>query len=327
MCVIAFSPKGTDIPTEKQIRQMWSHNPDGAGYAYVNKKGKVVYRKGFMTLTELLAEFEAPERFKNTNFAIHFRIGTSGKNDKATCHPFPVSNNFGDLRKTEGEANSVLFHNGILSSGGIISPLASDTQDFVVAMFPMFQKYNKSKARDYFIEELIEGSRLLVLYKNNAFKMFGKWETDGDIFVSNLNYKTSYDWCGSGYYGYHEYERDFYDDYYGGYYGYNKKEWDKGWNKESGEYQGSKLLPKTINESRLDTKEAQDLWQNIIKKEYKYVTDAEIDILKRSAEYYTRNTMTLAGYVIGYDYSQSLVWLEDTPCFLEDYEEDIEEDE
>ena len=33
MCVIAFSPKGTDIPSKEQIRQMWSHNPDGAGYA------------------------------------------------------------------------------------------------------------------------------------------------------------------------------------------------------------------------------------------------------------------------------------------------------
>ena len=148
---------------------MWQHNPDGAGYAYVNKKGKVVYRKGFMTLTELMADLEVPERFKNTNFALHFRIGTSGKNDKATCHPFPVSNNFGDLRKTEGDADSVLFHNGILSKGGIVSPLASDTQDFVVAMSPLFKKYNKSKVRDFFIEELIEGSKLLVLYKEISY--------------------------------------------------------------------------------------------------------------------------------------------------------------
>lgn len=328
MCVIAFSPKGTDIPSEQQIRQMWQHNPDGAGYAYVNKKGRVVFKKGFMSLNELLADLEAPERFKNTNFAIHFRIGTSGENDKATCHPFPVSNVFGDLRKTEGDADSVLFHNGILSKGGIVSPLASDTQDFVIAMYPMFKKYNKSKARDFFIEELIEGSRLLVLYKNNAFKMFGKWETDGDIFVSNLNYKNSYSWYGSGYYGYHEYEQDFYDDYYG-YHGYDKKEWDKGWNKDNDEYKGSKLLAKTINESRLDNKEANDLWVEIIKKEYKYVTDTELDLLKQSAEYYTRSTITLAGYVLGYDYSQSLVWLEETPIELDDdqAELDLQEDE
>lgn len=330
MCVIAFSPKGTDIPSKQQIKRMWEHNPDGAGYAYVNKKGKVVYKKGFMTLDELMADLEAPERFKNTNFAIHFRIGTSGKNDKATCHPFPISNCFGDLRKTEGEADSVLFHNGVLSKGGIVSPLASDTQDFVVAMCPMFKKYNKSKARDFFIEELITGSRLLVLYKNNAFKMFGKWEQDGDIWVSNLNYKFSYDWYGSGYYGYTEYgynsegefgELDNYD--------YDKETWDKGWNKDKGEHLGSKLLPKTINESRLDSEEANNLWVDIIDKEYRFVTDAELDILKRSAEYYTHSTITLAGYVLGYDYSQSLVWLEETPVVIDDDQEelDIEEDE
>lgn len=317
MCVIAFSPKGTDIPSEQQIRQMWQHNPDGAGYAYVNKKGKVVYRKGFMTLAELMADLEVPERFKNTNFALHFRIGTSGKNDQATCHPFPVSNCFGDLRQTRGEADSVLFHNGILSKGGIVSPLASDTQDFVVAMSPLFKKYNKSKARDFFIEELIEGSKLLVLYKNNAFKMFGKWEKDGDIWVSNLNYKYSYSWYGSGYYGYTDW-----DDYYGYGYEYDREQWGKAWNNKT-------KSQEITNENPLITKEANDLWQSIIKHEYKFVTDAEIDILKQSADSYTRNTMTLAGYVIGYDYGQSVAWLEETPIELDDdqAELDLQEDE
>lgn len=316
MCVIAFSPKGVDIPSEQQIKRMWEHNPDGAGYAYVNKKGKVVYKKGFMSLGELMKELEAPERFKNTNFALHFRIGTSGKNDKETCHPFPVSNCFGDLRKTEGEADSVLFHNGILSRGGIANPLASDTQDFVIAMSPLFKKYNKSKTRDYFIEELIEGSRLLVLYKNNAFKMFGKWEQDGDIWVSNLNYKTSYSWYGSGYYGYHEYGYDdygnwcdYYDDNYVG-------------------KSPTETSVTTYNHNRIDTQESQELWAEIIKNEYKYVTDTELDVLKQSSEKYTRSTMELAGYVLGYNVSQSLVWLEDTPIELDDEEEkDLQEDE
>ena len=316
MCVIAFSPKGVKIPSEQQIKQMWQHNPDGAGYAYVDKKGSVVYKKGFMSLSELLAELEAPERFKNTNFALHFRIGTSGKNDKATCHPFPVSNCFGDLRKTEGKADSVLFHNGILSDGGISSPLASDTQDFVIAMYPLFKKYNQSKTRDFFIEELIDGSRLLVLYKNNAFKMFGKWDKDGDIWVSNTSYKHSYSWYGSGYYGWYEYGYD--DDgewgeiYPDGYYG--------------GKTKSSSTKSDTIvfNNSPIEDEEAQRLWQEIIKKEYKYITDAQLDILKQSSEEYTHSTLKLAGYTLGYDMSQSLVWLEETPITLD--EEQLELD-
>ncbi len=305
MCVIAFSPKGVDIPTEKQIRDMWSHNPDGAGYAYVNKKGKVVFRKGFMKLEDLLKDLEAPERFKTTNFAIHFRIGTSGENDKATCHPFPISNNFGELRKTEGEADSVLFHNGILSNGGLASPLASDTQDFVIAMAPLLQKYNRSKTRDFFIEELTKGNRLLILYKNNAFKMFGDWQKDGDLWVSNLSYKYDYQWYGSGYYGWQEY---YYDDY--GLLGSRPL--------------GSKDMAKT-NENPVRTEKANAIWQEIIDKEYKFFdTEQELQLLIDSADTYTDGKVELGGYVLGYDKKQLLAWLEDTPVVLDEDQLELE---
>lgn len=301
MCVIAFSPKGTDIPTEQQIKQMWNHNPDGAGYAYVSKKGKVIYRKGFMNLNELLKELEAPERFKNTNFAIHFRIGTSGENDRATCHPFPISTTFGELRKTEGETDSVLFHNGILSDGGLASPLASDTQDFVIAMAPLLQKYNRSKTRDYFIGELTKGSRLLILYKNNVFKMFGDWHKDGDIWVSNLNYKNDYSWYGSGYYGWHNYMYDddgyFYDDYYG----------------KPRKNKSSKI---EVSEEGVDKDKATALWKEVIEKEYKFVSEEELKLLKDSSDDYTTNYLELCGYVLGYDTKQLLVWLEETPALI-----------
>lgn len=305
MCVIAFSPRGTDIPTEQQIKQMWNHNPDGAGYAYVNSEGKVVYHKGFMKVGDLLKELEAPERFKNTNFAIHFRIGTSGENDKKTCHPFPISTDFGELRKTNGKTDSVLFHNGILSDGGLANPLASDTQDFVIAMAPLLQKYNRSKTRDYFIGELTKGSRLLILYKNNAFKMFGDWHKDGDIWVSNLNYKNDYSWYGSGYYGWHNYmyEDDYlYDDYYG----------------KIRKNNSSELK---ISEEGVDKDKAIALWKEVIKKEYKFVSKEELKLLKDSSDDYTENLIELCGYLIGYDKEQLLVWVEETPALMEGEEE------
>lgn len=308
MCVIAFSPKGVDIPSEQQIKQMWQHNPDGAGYAYVSKKGKVVFRKGFMKLDDLLKDLEAPERFKNTNFAIHFRIGTSGKNDKATCHPFPISTTFGELRKAEGEEDSVLFHNGILSNGGLASPLASDTQDFVIAMAPLLQKYNRSKTRDYFIGELTKGSRLLVLYKNNAFKMFGDWQKDGDLWVSNLSYKYDYQWYGSGYYGWQEY---YYDDY--GCYG----------SRTIGSHTNEK-----VNDTPVQTDESNALWQEVIKKEYKFLDNEEqLKLLKDSANTYTDSKVELGGYVLGYDIKQMLVWLEETPITLDEDQLELETQE
>ena len=294
MCVIVFSPKGVAPPTDEQIKKMWEHNPDGAGYAYVGRGGKVVYRKGFMKLEDLLKDLGDTERFKNTNFAIHFRIGTSGKKDEKTCHPFPLSTNFGDLRKTSGNVDSVLFHNGILSGGGLANPLSSDTQDFVIAMTPLLAKYNKSKARDYFIGELVSGNRLLILYKNNAFKMFGDWKKDGDLWVSNLNYKDEYKWYGSGYYDWHNYM------YYGD------------------DDQAPLPAEESDTATPIDTEKASKLWSTIIKDEYAFLTGiGELNLLKSTSDYYSNTQIIKGGYVLGYDARQFLVWVEESPT---DYE-------
>ena len=295
MCVIVFSPKGVAPPTDEQIKKMWEHNPDGAGYAYVGRGGKVVYRKGFMKLEDLLKDLGDTERFRNTNFAIHFRIGTSGKKDEKTCHPFPLSTNFGDLRKTSGNVDSVLFHNGILSGGGLANPLSSDTQDFVIAMTPLLAKYNKSKARDYFIGELVSGNRLLILYKNNAFKMFGDWKKDGDLWVSNLNYKDEYKWYGSGYYDWHNYM------YYGD------------------DDQAPLPAEESDTATTIDTEKASKLWSTIIKDEYAFLTGiGELNLLKSTSDYYSNTQIIKGGYVLGYDARQFLVWVEESPT---DYEQ------
>lgn len=210
MCVILLSEKGKSAPTEEQIRQAFRKNPDGAGFAYCDKSdhNKVKWEKGFMTVDALLNRLEPLEQWTDTTLAIHFRIGTAGKNDAHTCHPFPISTVFGDLRKTSGEG-AVLFHNGVLSTGGFADPLSSDTQDFVIATAPLFKKYNKSTVRDKFIEEFVAGSRVLVMYDDNRIKLYGKWEKsdEGDLLVSNKLWEySSYYSYGYGYgYGYGAY--------------------------------------------------------------------------------------------------------------------------
>ena len=172
MCVIALSPKGVKAPTEEQIKKMFSKNPDGAGFAYCDKHDhdKVKFEKGFMTVEALLDRLDPLEQWTDTTLAIHFRIGTAGKNDEKTCHPFRISNKFKDLQQLSGEG-PVLFHNGVLAQGGLADPLSSDTQDFVIAYAPLFEKYNKSKTRDAFIEDAVAGSRVLVMYDGNKIKM------------------------------------------------------------------------------------------------------------------------------------------------------------
>lgn len=214
MCVIAFSPRNNDMPTEKQIKEMFEKNPDGAGYAW-DDGNTVHFKKGFMTVDDLLEDLGPLEKWKNKNIAIHFRIGTAGKNDKKTTHPFPLTNNFGDMRKLQGDG-PVLFHNGVISGyGGIIDPLASDTQDFVagVASKLLTRPNAPSKITEKTIDTIIGSSRLLIMYGKNKIVKFGDWKTENGNFYSNLlwkphsaNVKTYQTYSLGKYDGYYDYD-------------------------------------------------------------------------------------------------------------------------
>ena len=104
MCIIVAKEKGKQLPSKKILETCFDNNHDGAGLMYV-KNNQVVIDKGYMTfkdfykrVKELKKEFNSDLTDKAIVF--HFRIGTSGENDKKTTHPFPISNNSEDLRKT-----------------------------------------------------------------------------------------------------------------------------------------------------------------------------------------------------------------------------------
>lgn len=206
------------MPTEAQIKQMFKKNPDGAGFAW-EEGDTVKYKKGFMNVDDLLEELGPLEKWKDKNIAIHFRIGTAGKNDKKTTHPFLISNNFGELRKLQGEG-PVLFHNGVISKlGGIIDPLASDTQDFVAGVASkLLTRPNKpTKVTEAVIESIIGTSRLLLMYGRGKIVKFGEWkEKDGNLY-SNLLWdytptKTTYSYSTNYYNGYYGSDRfDYYE--------------------------------------------------------------------------------------------------------------------
>lgn len=269
MCVICFSPKGVKAPTKDQIEDMFYTNPDGAGYAY-EEGGKIKYKKGFMNLKSLMNELEPLSQWKDRNLAIHFRIGTAGENDEHTCHPFPITTNYGEMRKTEGEG-PVLFHNGILAEGGIIDENSSDTQDFVAAFSPMLKKYSKSKARDAWMEKTIGASKLLIMYGNNKYKMYGDWKKDGDLFVSNLNYKTVYTK-----------------------YNYETPSWIGEWEK----YYISKEMEAI----------AQKMFEELKKEDYLWASKYEIECMLENSDSHTATTMTVGDMVYNYDFDGQIVW-------------------
>lgn len=285
MCVIAFSPKGVDAPTEQQIRDMFKANPDGAGYAYNGRGGKVKFKKGFMTVDSLLKELQPLKRWKNTNLAIHFRIGTSGQNDKYTCHPFKISSRYDELRQLEGEG-AVLFHNGVFADGGALDKNSSDTQDFVSAFAPLLKKYSKSKVRDMALEGLISPSRVLIMYDNNRYKIYGDWKKDGNLLVSNLSYKHQSYMYGGNYYGYGGY----YDYYYGG--------------GTFDEYWAAKDKEKEDKE-----KEAEQMWGELENNKTLFLEDDEqLETLLAHADSYSGYEIQRKGVLYYIDYEEMMVF-------------------
>ena len=127
MCIIVVKKKDIKMPSMDTLQTCFYHNPDGAGFMYVDNE-EVVIEKGFMTweayknrLTELNKEYN---NFEGKCFVSHFRIGTQGKNDEHTCHPFPITSRHRLLRKTNLRTDVGMVHNGILSEYNSLSKYA-----------------------------------------------------------------------------------------------------------------------------------------------------------------------------------------------------------
>lgn len=213
MCIICDKPAGVDLPSEEEIKYMFDHNPNGAGFAiqgwfertvYDQKKKKYIkknlfevhYKKGFMNVDDLLEALGPREKLKDKRVVIHCRIKTSGKTDKATTHPFPLSTCYGDLKREEGDG-PVLFHNGVFSGlGGIIDKDSSDTQDFVsgVACKYLGVPHHINKMGEFIAEKIAGSCRVLILYPNANHPEFrmGTWYEHKGCQYSNNGYKTEY---------------------------------------------------------------------------------------------------------------------------------------
>lgn len=199
MCVICYKPAGTEMPSDETIRQMFTTNPHGAGFAIqgdIDNDGgfKVEFHKGYMTVNALLKALHSRSDMKDLAVAIHTRIKTHGETDPYTTHPFKMSRNFMDTRKTHGRG-TVVFHNGIFTGlGGKVDERASDTQDFVTGVASQFLSRPKApnKLDTAILGQIIGTCRVLIMYPNKDFPCltFGNWHkhTDGCSY-SNMNWE------------------------------------------------------------------------------------------------------------------------------------------
>lgn len=194
MCVILVKEKGIELPTKKVLKCCWERNPDGAGFMF-NDYGKVVIMKGFMTFEEFYLRLQTANEFyhlKEKGLVIHFRIATSGLKDKGNCHPYPISNDNLDLRKSFITTELGIAHNGIIRSYNGKNNILNDTQLFIkndlFELNSLDKKFYKNVIFQSMIERLIDGSRLVFLNKKGKIIKLGNWFHNGNYYFSNLNH-------------------------------------------------------------------------------------------------------------------------------------------
>lgn len=194
MCVVMASVAGKRI-NEDWLAAGWQTNDHGAGVAWREGEGKkkvVRWKKGLMTLEELLAAYrEIPEGIPHV---AHMRISSVGPKCRELTHPFVLDDEASlDLEGTTRGA--LLFHNGhynrwkekledmAMKSGGTIKIPAgfwSDTR----AMAYLAHKLGKGMLG--FFEEK------LVYFSPDRFDIYGAnhamWTMREGIHLSNVGW-------------------------------------------------------------------------------------------------------------------------------------------
>ncbi|MCK9578540.1 class II glutamine amidotransferase [bacterium] len=185
MCVIIYKHSKAKLPTSDILTEASKRNPDGIGIAYTtNGKKKVMIEKG-ISLDYLLSINKEGEYLSNQSVIYHFRIATSGGKEKSHCHPFPLSEKLDDLSSTEGLFNTVLAHNGRMSSFENNKEY-SDSQMFIhkIVSKLSFNDLSSIKIRRLF-KAATQGSRFIFLNKNGNICKFGQWIKEGGLWYSN----------------------------------------------------------------------------------------------------------------------------------------------
>lgn len=195
MCIICVKPQGVKLPDEATIKAMFNHNPHGAGFMFA-EHGKVQIRKGFMTYADFKHELDkACKNGADTGaLVMHFRITTHGGTCPQNTHPFPLTDDLGELRSLHTECEIGVAHNGIIKINTRSKDI-SDTQEFIASVLtPVYRsssEFYKSERICNGIAQCISGSRMVFLTGTGEAHMIGNFiHDDGDgCYYSNDSYK------------------------------------------------------------------------------------------------------------------------------------------
>lgn len=208
MCIICVKERGINPPAKDTFEAMWENNPDGAGFMYTNNNS-VCIEKGFMTLNAFLSAYNnVAEKIdtKETPMVFHFRITTHGGTIPENCHPFPVTESLGSIRKLKNRTDLGVAHNGVISG---VTPRTgiSDTMEYVITKLATMKHINSRFAENKWFESLISQDittdKMAFLSKDGKMSLIGDFVTDEatGIKYSNKSYEESiFSYANDGYY-------------------------------------------------------------------------------------------------------------------------------
>ncbi len=219
MCIIIAKTKTMRMPTETELRNCFSRNPDGAGFMYVDN-GKVVIDKGYMDVNTFIKRFnklcKRNNNFINKSLVIHCRIGTGGGNTRQNTHPYPLTNDISEMQKLYTRCDVGVAHNGIIADYVPEKSYYNDTQEFIKSFMYNLTKFDTQfYKRKYFIDMIYENaqSKFVILDKNDDLYFIGTFIESKNLKFSNSTYMsyTTY-----GKYSDYDYDDYYYDMYYTG---------------------------------------------------------------------------------------------------------------
>jgi hypothetical protein len=188
MCIIAIKSPGARFDW-KTLRECWDANPDGAGFAYPDKGGRVTISKGFMDFNDFKRAVKAAPIGVGTEALLHFRIATHGAVSPNNCHPFPLSDDSETLSSLDVVADVAIAHNGIVS-GMTPSDLLSDTMLFIRDyLAPM----GAGRVTDTALHDIIgqAASSKLAIMSAAGINTIGEFEESDGWRYSNSSYMPS----------------------------------------------------------------------------------------------------------------------------------------
>lgn len=193
MCIICVKPQGVKLPDNSKLQNMFTNNPHGAGFMYT-KDGKVEIRKGFMTYADfkLALDKACAEGADAGAMVMHFRITTHGGTCPQNTHPFPLTDNIGELRSLATNCDVGVAHNGIINIK-TRNKETSDTQEFIASVLtPVYKcdpKFWESERIRNGIAEAINGSRMAILTGAGEVCMIGNFIVNDGCCYSNDSFE------------------------------------------------------------------------------------------------------------------------------------------